>query len=208
MRNSASTGLMMAAVACAAGLVAAVNAAPAHADDPTWTITPGGEVTGTAGTTTLKDVDTGVTLTCASSTTQATIESGSGLSGTSIATVTSAGFNSCTGPLGLSFSVTTGTVNYQLNAASYAGGVTTGTLDGITAALSGLFCSASVAGTSPTTPGSISGAYTNSSAALAVSGGDLHIWNVSGCFGLIRNGDAVSYTASYSLTPAVQITSP
>ena len=198
------TGLTLAiAAATLAGL-----ASPALADDPTWTVTPGGQATGTATNVTLKDVKTGSTLTCASSTAQATVQSGSGLSGTGIATVTSSSYTSCTGPLGLSFSVNTGTVNYQLNAASYANGVTTGTLSGITASMSGLFCSASVAGTSASTAGTVNGTYTNSTATLSVTGGDLHVWNVSGCFGLINSGDAVSITANYAMSPGQTITSP
>ncbi len=190
------------AAVCVAGL-----GSPALADT-TWTVTPGGQVTGTASTTTLKDTATGATLTCASSTTQATVKSGSGLSGTGIATVTSSTFSNCTGPLGISFSVSTGTVNYQLNAVSYADGVTTGTLAGITASLSGLFCSASVAGPSAGTAGTVDGTYSNSTSTLSVTGGDLHVWNVFGCFGLINSGDPVSISAGYVMNPGQTITSP
>jgi hypothetical protein len=54
----------------------------------------------------------------------------------------------------------------------------------------------------------VDGSYTNSTATLSVSGGNLHVWNVSGCFGLLRSGDPVSYIASYVLSPALTITSP
>ncbi|MEO5878316.1 MAG: hypothetical protein ABIS86_17790, partial [Streptosporangiaceae bacterium] len=195
----------------AACLVAAATAAtvvgigtPAFA--ATWTVTPGGPVTGTAGTTTLKDTKTGATLTCASSTTNATVRGGTGLSGTAIATVTSASFNTCKGPLGINFNVTTANVAYQLNAVSYAGGVTSGTLDNITATLSGPLCSASVGGATASSAGSVTGTYSNSTHKLAVSGGNLHVWNVSGCFGLLKTGDPVSYIASYTLSPALTIT--
>jgi hypothetical protein len=195
--------------ACLAAVTAALVVGvgtPAFA--ATWTVTPGGAVTGTAGTTTLKDTATGSALNCASSTTNATVQSGSGLSGTAIATVTSANFNSCKGPLGIKFNVSTTDVAYQLNAVSYAGGVTSGTLDNITATLSGPLCSASVGGTTATTPGTVNGTYTNSTHTLSVSGGNLHVWNVSGCFGLLHSGDPVSYVASYVLSPALTITSP
>lgn len=195
--------------ACLAIVTAAVVVGigtPAFAAD--WTVTPGGAVTGTGGTTTLKDTRSGATLTCASSTTDATVQSGSGLSGTAIATVTAATFNTCKGPLGINLDVTTGAVAYQLNAVSYADGVTSGTLENITASISGLLCSASVAGTTATTPGTVTGTYTNSTHTLSVSGGNLHIWNVSGCFGLLKAGDPVSYVASYVLSPALTITSP
>ncbi|GAB2825705.1 hypothetical protein GCM10022221_24750 [Actinocorallia aurea] len=201
MRKSSAAGL---AAVAAASVVC--TASPAFA--ATWTVSPGGAVTGTAGTTTLKDTTSGATLTCSSSTTNATVQGGTGLSGTGIATVTNVGFGNCKGPLGISFNVTNNGVSYQLNAASYAGGVTTGTLDNVSATMSGLLCSATVSGTSASTPGSVTGTYTNSTAKLAVSGGNLHLWNVSGCFGLLHNGDAVSYTATYTISPALTITSP
>ncbi|GAA0964102.1 hypothetical protein [Actinocorallia libanotica] len=202
MRKNSAMGL--AAAAAAAAVVCAGT--PAFA--ATWTVTPGGAVTGTAGTTTLKDIDTGAQLTCSSSTTNATVQGGSGLSGAAIATVTSATFSNCRGPLGIRFTMNTDDVSYQLNADSYAAGVTSGTLNNITATLSGPFCSATVGGPASGTPGSISGTYTNSTHTLAVSGGNLHIWNVSGCFGLLHSGDAVSYIASYVLSPGLTITSP
>lgn len=202
MRKSSAACLVAAAAATAVVCVSP----PAFA--ATWTVTPGGAVTGTAGTTTLKDANTGATLTCSSSTTNATVQSGSGLSGTAIATVTNASFNSCRGPLGIRFNMTNNAVSYQLNANSYSAGVTSGTLDNITATLSGPLCSASVAGTTSTTPGSVTGTYTNATNTLSVSGGNLHVWNVSGCFGLLNSGDAVSYTANYVLSPGLTITSP
>lgn len=168
MRKRSSAGLAAAAAA------AVCVGAPAHA--ATWTVSPGGAVTGTAGT--------------------------------AIATITNVSFNSCRGPLGIRFNVTNNSVSYQLNAVSHAGGVTTGTLDNISATLSGPLCSATVAGTSAATPGTISGTYTNSTHTLSVTGGDLHLWNVSGCLGLLNNGDAVSYTANYVLSPGLTITSP
>ncbi|WP_106403323.1 hypothetical protein [Actinocorallia populi] len=191
--------------ATAASLVVGLEA-PALA--ATWTVTPGGAVTGTAGTTTLKDTRSGATLTCASSTTAATVQGGSGLSGTAIATVTSASFTKCSGPLGLKFDVAATDVAYQLNAVSHSAGVTTGTLDNISATLSGPFCTASVGGATASSPGSVNGTYDNATHTLSVTGGNLHVWNVSGCFGLLRSGDPVSYTAGYVLSPAQTITSP
>lgn len=202
MRKSSATGLVAAVVAASLTGIST----PAYA--ATWTVTPGGAVTGTAGTTTLKDTRSGAALTCTSSTTNATVQSGTGLSGTAIATVTSAAFNSCRGPLGIRINVTTDNVAYQLNATSYAAVVTTGTLENISATMSGPLCSATVGGDVPTSPGVVNGTYTNSTRTLAVSGGNLHVWNVSGCLGLLRTGDAVSYTASYVLSPALTITSP
>ena len=57
--------------------------------------------------------------------------------------------------------------------------------------------------------GKTTGTYTNSTHVLKVSGGNLHVWNVSsGCLGLINSGDASRSTGSYTITPHQTITSP
>jgi hypothetical protein len=43
---------------------------------------------------------------------------------------------------------------------------------------------------------------------VSKTGGNLHIYNVVGCGGLIRNGDAAGFTGTYSLSPPQTITSP
>jgi hypothetical protein len=52
--------------------------------------------------------------------------------------------------------------------------------------------------------------YTNSTHKLKVlaSGGTLHVWNVSGCAGLINSGDATTFVGTYLVSPAQTITSP
>ena len=40
------------------------------------------------------------------------------------------------------------------------------------------------------------------------SGANLHYWGVSGCTGLINNGDAATLSAAYTLSPPPSITSP
>ena len=177
----------------------------------TWTITPGGAVTGSAGQTTLKDTKTGTVLTCASSATAANLKKGSGQTNP-IGKITSVTFTKCTGPGGLVFTATTSasTTNpWKLNASSFSGGVTHGSITGITASLNGSGCTATVAGTTATSKGKTTGTYTNSTHILKVSGGNLHVWNVSsGCLGLINSGDASTFTGSYTISPAQTITSP
>ena len=185
----------------------------------TWTITPGGAVTGKAGTTTLKDTKTLTVLKCTSSNTVATLKSGSGQTNP-IGQITSVTFTGvgpmgeCQGPGGLFFKATTSasTTNpWSLNATSFNSttGVTKGSITGITAALSGSGCSATVAGTTATTTGTVTGTYNNGTHILKVSGGNLHIFNVSaGCLGLIANGDPSKFVGSYKITPAQTITSP
>ena len=171
----------------------------------TWTVSNGGTNLGAtqSGNATMKDVTTSNTLTCTSGTAKVTIANGTGLSGTGIGTIPSITYGGCTGPLSISFSVTqVGTWN--LNASSYSGGVTTGTVSNIDAKLSGLLCTAEVTGTASST-------YTNSTGTLAVSrDGNLLTVKSASCLGVLNKNDVVAYTGSDKLnnTPYVKITSP
>jgi hypothetical protein len=190
----------------ASSALAATNAGVAA----TWTVKPGGAVTAKAGKTTLKDTKTGQSLSCASSSGTATLKKGSGLSGTGIGSITALGFSSCTGPAGLTFTVKTTHFPWHLNALSFSSGVTTGTITGIHATLSGPSCSAVVDGTGPTADnGKVTAKYSNGTAHLTTTGaGNLHIYNVNGCFGLINSGDGSSFHGSYAISPTQTITSP
>jgi hypothetical protein len=196
-------GILFAGAATAA--VIGMSAAPALAAT-TWSVSPGGAVTGTSGTTTLKDTTTGNSLTCKSSATKATLKKGTGLSGTALGSITSVTFATCTGPLGLTFTVKSNDLPWKLNAVSYdsSTGVTTGTITGIDATLTGPSCSAEVDGTAAGKhDGEVKGTYTNSTGKLAIlaAGGNLHIYDVSGCAGLIASGNASEFTASYTISP-------
>jgi hypothetical protein len=178
------------------GVALAVTAAP-EID-----VSPGGAITATAGKTTLKDVNTGSVLSCMSS-------SSSGKLNTegdpTLGTITALSFSNCMGPLGLTFTVTNSGFPWKLTASAFnAGtGVTTGHISGIFSHLSGPGCSADVAGTTATTAGKVKATYTNSSGVLKVlpSGGTLHVFNVSGCAGLINSGDATQFSGSYTVSP-------
>ncbi len=199
-----STFLLMGGTAAA---IIGLTAGPALA--ATWTVSPGGSITASAGTTTLKDTGTGTTLKCTSSSAKGTLKSGSGLSGTGIGSISSLTFSSCTGPLGLTFTVTSSAFPWSLNATSFSSGVTSGTISGIHAKLSGPSCSATVDGTGATADnGTVDVTYTNSTAALKVltTGGNLHIYGVSGCAGLIKSGDATTFSGSYTVSPKQTIT--
>jgi hypothetical protein len=175
----------------------------------TYTVTPGGAITGSATKPTLKDTSTGTVLTCASSATSATLKSGSGLKATGLGSITALSFTSCTGPLSFSFTVTLNSLPYVLDAtgATSSAGVTKGKITGIFATVSGSGCTMDVAGTSATAAGDVTGTYTNSTGVLKITGGDLHIWNVDGCFGLVASGDPSTFAASYKITPKQTITS-
>jgi hypothetical protein len=176
----------------------------------TWSVSPGGAIKGAAGTTTLKDTTTGTTLTCTSSALTGSLKSGSGLSGAGIGTVTSVSFTNCT-VAGQTLSLSSGTVAWKLNAASYASGVTHGTIGGIHLAISSSVCSAIIDGTGATAHnGKVKITYNNGTHKLRVLAGtgNLHVYNVNGCLGLINNGDAGSISSSYLVSPGQKITSP
>jgi hypothetical protein len=206
------TGSCLIAGAAAAFLIGA-SAAPALAAAPTWTVKPGGIATAKAGKTTLKDTKTGTVLTCASSSAKITLKKGHHLSGTGIGSITAISFSKCTGPLGITFTVKSSHLPWKLNAVSYtkSTGTTTGTITGVHSTLSGPGCSATVDGTGASKHnGTVKVTYVNKTHKLTVlpTGGNLHIYNVSGCFGLINDGDGSSYTAVNAVSPAQTITSP
>ncbi len=189
--------------AAAATAALALSVAPASALTATFTVSPGGSYSGSAGTTTLSDTTTGNALTCKSATAAGTLKSGSGLSGTDIGTITSTSFTSCTGPLGLTFTVKqSGTWN--LNITSNSGGVSTGFISSVKASLSGPLCSATVTG-------SADASYSNSTGVLTVkpvsgSGHTLTVSGVSGCLGLINNGDTSTFNGAFTISPTQTIT--
>jgi hypothetical protein len=176
----------------------------------TFTISPGGAITAKAGTTTLKDTNTGSVLTCASSSSSGTLKKGSGVAGSNLGSITKLSFSNCTGPLGLTFTVKTTHFPWHLNAVSFSSGVTTGTITGIHATLSGPGCSAVVDGTGASANnGKVTAKYSNSTGKLSTTGaGNLHVYNVSGCAGLINTGDTTSFVGSYTVSPKQTITSP
>jgi hypothetical protein len=176
----------------------------------TWTVTPGGTVTGSARFA-VTDATTGSAFSCPDD-----------IDGNypfhrpgpnPYGYITGLSLGGCTGPLGLTFVLTANALPWAQNGTSYnpGTGVTTGTITGIHATLSGSSCSAVVDGTSPGADnGQVTDTYTNGTAKMNIltTGGNLHFYNVSGCLGLIRNGDAATFSASYTLSPAQTITSP
>jgi hypothetical protein len=192
----------------AALIVSAAVAGTASADPATWTISPGGAVHGTAGETLLEVQESGIQLSCSSSTVDATAQSGSGLSNPLVTIPQSPGiqFNDCSGPFGLTFEVAQ-VGDWALNGASYdsGSGVTTGTIDGITANIVGPGCNA-------TATGSVNATYTNGTGVLQVLPDfTLEISFVdpsNNCLGLINQGEHANFSGSYTISPALTVTSP
>jgi hypothetical protein len=207
-RNRLTRRVLFTGIATAATI--GVTAGVALAVAITFSITPGGKISAKAGTTTLTDTNTGSVLTCTSSTSTGTLKSGHGISGASLGTITKLGFSNCTGPLSLTFTVTNSGFPWNLSGTSYKNGVTTGAISGIKSKLSGPSCSATVGGTTAGSTGTVAVSYTNSTGKLKVltTGGNLHVWAVKGCAGLINTGDATTFSGSYTVTPKQKITSP
>jgi hypothetical protein len=209
-RNRLTRRVLFTGAATAVAVGASVGVALAVAI--TFTISPGGAITAKAGTTTLKDTNTGSVLTCTSSTSSGTLKSGSGVSGTNLGSITKLSFSNCTGPLMLTFTVTNSGFPWTLSGTSYNAttGTTTGFINGIKSKLSGPSCTANVAGLTAGSKGKVKVTYKNSTGKLSVlaTGGNLHVFNVVGCAGLINSGDATQFTGVYTVTPKQKITSP
>jgi hypothetical protein len=222
MRQHLGLGLLSGgATALALSLgVATVSAAPISASTlaATWTVEPGGTITGTTGSVTFTDTKSGVVLTCTSSMLNGKAKKGSGLSATALIRITALTFTGCTAA-DRAFTVTAN-VNpdaqyYVLNALSYNstdGGTTTATIKDLDFSASAVGCTFSGDGKSgaDSYTGKVTATYSNSADTLAVSptAGGLKIWDVQGCFGTVANRDPVSYSATYDITPAQTISSP
>ena len=212
LRNRLSRRILITGAATAATIVATAGVALAVAI--LFTITPGGTIHATAGTTTLTDTSTGSVLTCTSSHSTGTLHSGSGISGASLGTITALSFSNCTGPLSLTFTVTNSNFPWNLSGTAYnaslGGGTTTGFISKIKSKLSGPSCSAKVGGATATAAGKVKVTYTNNTHKLKVlsTGGNLHVWDVSGCAGLINSGDPTTFSGTYTVSPSQHIVSP
>ena|SRR5215469_7997305 len=196
----------------ATALAVGASAGVALAVAITFSISPGGAITAKAGKTTLTDTKTGSVLTCASSSSSGTLKKGHGISGTNLGSISKLSFSTCTGPLNLTFTVSNSNFPWTLHGTAFnaTSGVTTGTITGIKSKLSGPGCSANVAGSTASATGTVKVTYTNSTHKLKVlgSGGNLHVFNVSGCAGLINSGDPTQFVGTYLVSPTQKITSP
>lgn len=180
----------------------------------TWTIKPGGAVTGTAGTITITDTTTGAQATCTSSSIGATLKSGAGLTNP-LGKITAVAYNSCSA-LGFGETITasaSSTHPWLLRGGTYSSGVTHGSIGnvGTSFSIASPFggCTGTVAGTSATTPGVIRVTYKNVNGSLIMHGDNLHAWNVAGtCNGNINTGDPITVVGTYKISPRQTITSP
>jgi hypothetical protein len=201
------------ALAVAGGTaVALIATSPSFATTATtFTVKPGGAATA-SGSAQVKDSKTGTVAKCTKLKLNATLKKGSGLAGAKLGKITgpSTAFSGCT--IGtIAVKVVAKGFPWFLNATSYSSGVTKGTITGIDLAASATGCSATLDGTAAgANNGKVAVSYTNSTGKLKIlsTGGNLHDWAVSGCLGLINNGDPEVASGTTTVSPKQTITSP
>jgi hypothetical protein len=195
-----------------AAMALALSGTAAFATNATWTVKPGGTITSTAGTTTLTDTATGNQLKCTSSSATATLKKGSGLSGTGLGSITKLSFSGCIALGSIPATVTLNNLPYKLNATSFKSGTTTGSITGIDSKVVAGPCTVTVdgSGSTPNHTGKVKVTYTNSTHKLKVvaSGGNLHLFNATGCSPFLNSGDATTFVGTYTVKPGQTITSP
>jgi hypothetical protein len=194
----------------AAALTVALTATAALATTAsTWSVKPGGAIK-VSGTAQVKDSKTGTVAKCKSITLSGTLKKGKGLSGTGLGTATKGSFSGCTIAT-ISVKVAVKNLPWAVDALSYnkSKGVTTGKLAGVELVATAPGCSATLQGTSATN-GFTDFTYSNKTGKLTLvsSGGNLRDEKVSGCFGLVKNGDPEKASGSTTLSPKQTITSP
>lgn len=184
--------LLAACAACAAGAIAAVSLAGGSASASAATLS-------SVGTLTFKDTTTGFAITCSGST-AAMVPTNTGTN--PFGHITSISFTGCAGPAG-AITLTPRGLSWPVNAspASRTVGETSGG-HGVSVVVTTTGCSANVDGTAAhTDSGVVHFTFSHKSGALGVklSGGNLHIYAVSGCGGLVSDGDTASLTVAYQV---------
>lgn len=208
-----------AATTAAAGLVAgpasAAQQTPAARMPKTWVIAPGGATTAATTFAEVEDTTSGRSIPCRLSVMLITLKSGKMRSGVNAGKVISGRFGMCTTLHGLPVRVSLGHLPWHLNLLSYDArtGVTTGTLTGVHVSISvpALGCTAVADGTSAHAyDGVLAATYDNKTATLTArrGGGELRVYDVSNCSGVIENGDSIALSASYTVRPFQKITGP
>jgi hypothetical protein len=204
------TAVLLSGGAAALALGLGTTAAMASGIAATWTVSPGGAASA-SGSGQVKDATTSTIAKCTSITISGTLKSGSGLPGAGIGTLTTASFSGCTiGTIGVNVAVHG--LPWKLNAASYNAttGVTTGSISGIDLVATTTGCSATLDGTAAgANNGTTKATYTNSTGKIKLLGsGNLHAYAVTGCFGLVNNGDVEKASGTLTATPKQTIHSP
>jgi hypothetical protein len=202
-------GAVFAVAAAALTIVLGATTALA-ATTLTVKVTSGGTYTASSGKTVL--TDNGASVTCTSSKASGTIATHTyrAASPVQVGTSKTLSFSNCTGPLG-AVTVHVLKLPYAVNVDSKTNtkGQTDGFVSGVSAHVSMTACSFNVTGSAP-------GFYTNSTHTLTLTptlpisplnSERLTVSGVSGCAGLVRNGDHPTYKGSYKVSRAIVIKS-
>lgn len=208
MRNGLGRMLFTGA---AAALAIGFGASSALATTATLTVkvTNGGTYTASSSSTVL--TDNGVSVTCTGSKASGSIPTKTYTAATTpvkVGTSATLSFSGCTGPLG-AVTVTVNGLPYsvKVDSKTNASGQTDGMITGVNTAVSMTGCSFNVTGSAP-------GFYTNSTHKLSLNPklpitplnkAQLTIGNVSGCAGLVNNGDHPTYKSVYTVSRAIKI---
>jgi hypothetical protein len=204
-KRAGSAGFVVAASA----LAVVLGASTALAATLTVKVTNGGSYTASSSSTVL--TDNGVSVTCTSSKASGSIPTKTYTNATTPVTVGTAktlSFSGCTGPLGaVTVKVNKLPYKVQVDSKTDSKGQTDGMVSGVNTTVSMTGCSFTVTGSAP-------GYYTNSSHTLtmtptlptkALNKAQLTISNVSGCSGLVNNGDHPTYKGTYKVSRAIVI---
>jgi hypothetical protein len=202
------TTVLLSSGAAALALGLATTTAMASSTASTWTVKPGGSVKA-SGSGQVKDARSGTVAKCSSIKLSGTLKKGHGLSGKGIGTIKSGSFTGCKIAT-ITVTVKVHGLPWKLNASSFKNGVTTGTVSGIDLKATAPGCSATLDGSKAgANNGTTKISYSNSTGKLKLLGsGNLHSWAVSGCFGLVQNGDVQKASGTETVTPKQTITSP
>jgi hypothetical protein len=207
MRKTTATALLTTAAAAA---TLGLTATPAFAATTVTVTNPGGS-TYTASSSSTVLSDNGVNVNCSGSAAAGDLPSASGVAiPAGVGTASSLSFSGCTGPLG-TVTTTVSSLPYEINITAWdaANSRGTGYVGPVSVSVSMPLCTFDVTGNAP-------GYYDNTNHQLVLtpdqalpSGvGGLTVSNVSGCAGLVNNGDTPTYTSSYAVSPAITVTSP
>lgn len=199
------------AAALAAALTVAAPAGTARADDGTWTAAPGGAVSATAPVS-IRNVTKGWAADCPSASFSGSVPGGSGHSGYGLLSFDQAAFTGCTGPNGLSVTVTVDNLPWDFYADAYdAGrGKATGTFNNLYLTLDvSNGCRMDVSAPDGA-PGSTDAAHTNGDHTLSLSGARLGTtftnFKCTGAFA--ETGDTIELSSALPITPGQTLTSP
>jgi hypothetical protein len=207
MKRASKVLFTVAATGAVVSMAAGTALAATHL---TVKVTGGGSFTAKSTKTVL--TDNGVSVTCTGSSGSGTIASktDSGNSPVKVGTITKLSFSNCSGPLG---KVTTKVMGLPYTMSVDSKTTSKGSTDGI---ISGAKVAVSMTGCSFMVTGSTPGFYTNSSHKLTVTAklptkglnsAKLSVSKVSGCAGLVKNGDHPSYTSTYTVSRKIVIKS-